>query len=57
MFLFGCRSAPGAQDANDWWHPTTGLSWQWQLTGKLNLDLQTDVIDIDLGVGQSVNLL
>jgi len=54
MFLFGCRSAPGAQDANDWWHPTTGLSWQWQLTGKLNLDLQTDVIDIDLGVGQSV---
>ncbi len=31
-----------------------GLSWQWQLTGKLDLELQTDVIDIDLGVGQSV---
>lgn len=40
--------------AKDWWRPTVGLTWQWQLTGKLNLDLQTDVIDIDLDVGQSV---
>ncbi len=38
----------------DWWQPTAGLSWQWQLTGKLDLDLQTDVIDIDLHVGNSV---
>ena len=38
----------------DWWQPTAGLTWQWQLTGKLNLDLQTDVIDIDLHVGRSV---
>jgi hypothetical protein len=38
----------------DWWHPMAGLSWQWQLTGKLDLDLQTDVIDIDLHVGRSV---
>lgn len=37
-----------------WWRPTVGLTWQWQLTGKLDLDLQTDVIDIDLDVGQSV---
>lgn len=40
--------------AKDWWHPAPGLTWQWQLTGKLDLDLQTDVIDIDLDVGQSV---
>lgn len=39
---------------NDWWRPAAGLTWQWQLTGKLDLDLQTDVIDIDLDVGQSV---
>jgi len=39
---------------NDWWHPSAGLTWQWQLTGKLDLDLQTDVIDIDLDVGLSV---
>ena len=38
----------------DWWQPTAGLTWQRQLTGKLNLDLQTDVIDIDLHVGRSV---
>jgi hypothetical protein len=38
----------------DWWHPAAGLTWQWQLTGKLDLDLQTDVIDLDLDVGQSV---
>jgi hypothetical protein len=40
--------------AKDWWQPSARLTWQWQLTGKLNLDLQTDVIDIDLNVGQSV---
>jgi hypothetical protein len=40
--------------ANDWWRPTAGLTWQWQLTGKLDLDMQTDVIDIDLDVGKSV---
>ena len=40
--------------AKDWWHPAAGLSWQWQLTGKLDLDLQTDVIDVDLDVGKSV---
>jgi hypothetical protein len=37
-----------------WWQPSAGLTWQWQLTGKLDLDLQTDVIDIDLHVGRSV---
>jgi len=37
-----------------WWQPTAGLTWQWQLTGKLDLDLQTDVVDIDLHVGRSV---
>jgi len=40
--------------ASDWWRPTAGTTWQWQLTGKLDLDLQTDVIDIDLDVGKSV---
>ena len=42
------------QGVKDWWHPTAGLTWQWQLTGKLNLDLHTEVIDIDLDVGKSV---
>ncbi len=37
-----------------WWRPVPGLTWQWQLTGKLNLDLRTDVIDVDLDVDRSV---
>lgn len=37
-----------------WWHPSVGLTWQWQLTGKIDLELQTDVVDIDLDVEQSV---
>jgi hypothetical protein len=40
--------------SKDWWHPAAGLTWQWQLTGKLDLELQTDVIDLDLDVGRSV---
>ena len=39
---------------SDWWRPTAGLTWQWNLTGKLNMDLRTDVIDVDLEVGKSV---
>ncbi|MCP4168750.1 MAG: endo alpha-1,4 polygalactosaminidase [Chloroflexi bacterium] len=37
----------------DWWHPTSGLTWQWQLTGKFDLDIKTDVYDIDLHVHES----
>jgi hypothetical protein len=44
----------GTQSTTEWWHPTAGLSWQWQLTGRLDLDLQTDVIDLDLEVDRSV---
>jgi len=32
----------------DWWHPKTGLTWQWQLTGKFNFSIKADVYDIDL---------
>jgi hypothetical protein len=38
----------------DWWRPAAGLTWQWQLTGEPDLNLRTDVIDIDLDVDQSV---
>jgi hypothetical protein len=46
--------ATSLTSGQDKWHPIPGLSWQWLLTGKLDLDLQTDVIDVDLGVGKSV---
>lgn len=40
--------------AGDWWHPEPGLTWQWQLSGELDLDQAVDVIDIDLDADRSV---
>jgi hypothetical protein len=34
--------------AGEWWRPVPGLTWQWQLSGDLDLDQTVDVIDIDL---------
>lgn len=39
--------------AKDWWRPTPGLTWQWQLTGKFDFDVKADVYDIDLHVHES----
>jgi hypothetical protein len=39
--------------ASDWWRPKAGLSWQWQLEGAFDFDVQADVWDIDLGVHKS----
>ena len=40
--------------AKDWWHPASRLTWQWQLTGDVDLGLPIDVIDVDLDVDPSV---
>lgn len=39
----------------DWWHPTVGLTWQWQI-GNNNIDtsIEADVYDIDLYVDQAI---
>ena len=41
--------------SRDWWRPTVGLTWQWQI-GNLDIDMSVDadVYDIDLYVDQSV---
>jgi hypothetical protein len=31
--------------ASGWWRPAVGLTWQWQLTGKLDLDVDRSVVD------------
>lgn len=43
------------QPATDWWHPTVGLTWQWQI-GNTDIDtsIAADVYDIDLYVDQSI---
>ena len=39
----------------DWWHPSVGLTWQWQI-GDLNIDtsIEADVFDVDLYVDQAI---
>ena len=43
------------QKARDWWHPTAGLTWQWQIgDNDIDTSIQADVFDIDLYVDQTV---
>lgn len=46
------QTSPGP--SKGWWRPAAGLTWQWQLTGDPDLNLQTDVVDIDLDVSRSI---
>jgi hypothetical protein len=39
-------AAPAAA-APSWWKPTAGLSWQWQLSGALDLSVAAAVYDVD----------
>jgi hypothetical protein len=43
------------QPVTDWWHPTVGLTWQWQI-GDMDIDtsIAADVYDIDLYVDQAI---
>ncbi len=34
--------------ASDWWHPTPGLTWQWQLDEEIDTSVEAQVYDIDL---------
>ena len=40
-------SSKGDPKASTWWRPAVGASWQWQLSGKLDLAVDADVYDID----------
>jgi len=33
--------------AGGWWHPAAGLSWQWQLSGSVDLSVPAAVYDLD----------
>ena len=40
---------------NDWWHPTAGLTWQWQIgDNDIDTSIEADVYDIDLYVDQAI---
>lgn len=41
--------------AADWWRPTVGLTWQWQIgNNEIDTRVDVDVYDIDLYVNQAV---
>lgn len=43
------------QYATDWWHPTVGLTWQWQIgDNDIDTSIETDVYDVDLYVDQAI---
>ncbi|MEP7133593.1 MAG: endo alpha-1,4 polygalactosaminidase [Chloroflexota bacterium] len=38
-----------------WWHPTVGLTWQWQIgNNDIDTSIEADVYDIDLYVDQAI---
>lgn len=42
-------TTPTERPERDWWHPSRGLSWQWQLDGKpIDLSVDAEVFDVDL---------
>jgi hypothetical protein len=36
------------EPAGPWWRPSPGTSWQWQLSGDLDLSYDVDMYDVDL---------
>jgi hypothetical protein len=44
---------PSSPPSRDWWHPTPGLTWQWQLDEEIDTSVEADVYDIDLYADQA----
>ncbi|MFG2002453.1 endo alpha-1,4 polygalactosaminidase [Spirillospora sp. NPDC048911] len=41
-------TATGTAAAKTWWKPKARLTWQWQLSGKVNTSVKAQVYDVDL---------
>lgn len=39
---------PLAESEGNWWRPSPGTSWQWQLTGSIDTSFDVEMYDIDL---------
>jgi endo-alpha-1,4-polygalactosaminidase (GH114 family) len=44
----GTGGSSGAGGSSNIWHPGTGTSWQWQLTGTIDTSINVAMYDIDL---------
>jgi len=52
-------ACPGTADAattTTWWKPVKGLTWQWQLAGRLDLTVAASVYDIDAETATSADV-
>jgi hypothetical protein len=47
------QSSAAAQPASGVWVPNQGVSWQWQLSGKIDRSVKAHVYDVDLSVRKS----
>lgn len=47
ILLTACTSTDRTDDRGARWQPKPGTDWHWQLTGKLDMDVDADVYDID----------
>ena len=41
-------SLPEIKSKKTWWQPSPGTSWQWQLTGMIDTNLDVEMMDLDL---------
>ncbi|HEX2316598.1 MAG TPA: endo alpha-1,4 polygalactosaminidase [Thermomonospora sp.] len=53
LLVAGCAGAPGDAErsgarAASWWRPKPRLTWQWQLTGRVDTSVRAQVFDVDL---------
>lgn len=47
-FLLPGNAEWAAGGEQEWWHPTPGLTFQWQLQGELDTSIDVDVYDVDM---------
>jgi hypothetical protein len=64
VLLAACEEAPGpipmthipsSNNAVGWWHPSPGLTWQWQIgDNEIDTTVAANVFDVDLYVEQAI---
>ena len=47
IFFMAILWMSAGASAQAWWEPAPGLTWQWQLTGRIDTSVDADVFDID----------
>jgi hypothetical protein len=48
--------APVASAATSWWRPAVGTTWQWQLSGTVDVTVPAEVFDIDAEVNTAATV-